>query len=195
MLASLARYLGSACAARIWVSVSRPCVCFIHSHGRLATSRVRPSTLLDLGATRPTLGASALCTTATVFLQGWCRERRAYGQAAGVARAVCRRTTSTPGARRWATRVASAGRRTCSTLARRVSGVRSRERGMAPTWRGRRPSRIRCCGASLHSLEHPAEEGLAPMRARRVRGCDGVGAEGVDELYVVGLVDGQCPIG
>ena len=51
------------------------------------------------------------------------------------------------------------------------------------------------CFVRLHSLEHPAEEGLAPMRARRVRGCDGVGAEGVDELYVVGLVDGQCPIG
>ena len=36
------------------------------------------------------------------------------------------------------------------------------------------------CFVRLHSLEHPAEEGLAPMRARRVRGCDGVGAEGVE---------------
>ena len=47
MLASLARYLGSACAARIWVSVSRPCVCFVHSWsvGNFSSPPLDPSRL------------------------------------------------------------------------------------------------------------------------------------------------------
>ena len=67
--------------------------------------------------------------------------RRTSGRASGGRRSRSHRTTSTPGARRWATRVASADQRTCSTPARHGSGVRSRGRGMAPTWRGRRASR------------------------------------------------------
>ena len=50
MLASLAASicaLGSACAARIWVSVSRPCVCFVHSWsvGNFSSPPLDPSRL------------------------------------------------------------------------------------------------------------------------------------------------------
>ena len=36
------------------------------------------------------------------------------------------------------------------------------------------------CFVRLRSLECPKAAGLAPMRARRVRGCDGESAEGVE---------------
>ena len=73
MLASLAASicaLGSACAARIWVSVSRPCVCFVHSWsvGNFSSPPLDPSRLrgdtADVSASSCRSRAGALAGTA-----------------------------------------------------------------------------------------------------------------------------------